>query len=147
MVGRCVSERVRIGPRRGRVEPWIGPDGEVIEGLDGPASLDKPKGLTPILSGLLLLELLTLLAAELALLDDSGISVKPNNLGRLPRRRLSWSESAASARDRRGGDLTSGRTCMGIRDADVDGVWRESDTVGRLIGVGDGGVARSGVGG
>jgi hypothetical protein len=42
--------------------------------------------------------------------------VKPNNRGLLPRRCVICRLSAAIAKLLRGGDLTSGRTCIGTRD-------------------------------
>jgi hypothetical protein len=43
----------------------------------------------------------------------SGSSVNPNNLGRRPRCCAIRSESVAISSARRGGDRTSGSTCMG----------------------------------
>lgn len=48
------------------------------------------------------------------LLELSGISVNPNNLGRRPLRGFICNESAAMAIVRLGGERTSGRTCIAI---------------------------------
>ena len=126
MVCKLVSDLARTGCRRGmKSEPPPGAggvaSGETI-GESEPLSGDvwrEPAREDP--------------AEEL---DPSGISVKPNSLGRRPRRLVSCNESAAIAMVRLGGDRTSGKTCRGtgiVGKALVVGEGEGTCTVGRVF--------------
>lgn len=97
-----VSDRARMGERRGRKLPGDPEAGPMW--ADESSDCETAMG---VRSG----ETLRDEAAESP--ELSGSSVKPNNLGRRPRCCAIRSESVAISSARRGGDLTSGRTCMG----------------------------------
>jgi hypothetical protein len=95
-----VSDLARIGERRGKKLP-----GELVAGPEC-AEGESSDCETAIRSGETFLE-------EAAESELSGSSVNPNNLGRRPRFCAIRSESATMSIARRGGERTSGRTCMG----------------------------------
>lgn len=99
MVGRFESDRARTGCLRG-INCDAGPGGAAGDVMGG----------EPLRSGEFDREFAT---EELADDPESGISVKPNNFGLLPRFCVICNESAAMAIVRRGGDRTSGKTCRG----------------------------------
>lgn len=98
-----VSERARMGDRRGRKLPGelvAGPIEDELASCDWVTSMDGRSG-----------DGFREEAAELP--ELSGSSVKPNNLGRRPRCCAILSESVVISSARRGGDRTSGKTCNG----------------------------------
>ena len=101
-VVREVSDLARIGERRGKKfpgDPVAGPRCVEGESSDWEITMDVRSGETFL--------------DEAAESELSGNSVKPNSLGRLPRFCVNRRESVAISKARRGGDRTSGRTCMG----------------------------------
>jgi hypothetical protein len=101
-VVREVSDRARIGERRGKKlpgDPVAGP--RCVEGESSDCEM-----VMELRSGETFLE-------EAAESELSGNSVNPNNLGRRPRFCAIRSESVAISSARRGGDRTSGKTCIG----------------------------------